>query len=154
MPSWPDVVSEQSIKAALLYKFAQFTDWPLPSPEKYALCVLGRDPYDGALSFWESRTLKDKPVEARYPASPSEAKNCQVLFLNPETPAQLPEWVAEFKDIPVLTVSDQPDAWNEGVMIALSTEANRIVFKIDMQLARKVGIKFRANMLQLAREVR
>ena len=153
-PVWAEAMSEMSLKAALLYKFAQFTDWPPPSPPQYRLCVLGKDLFEGALNAWQQRKLQGNPVVVGYPSSLNEAKNCQVLFLNPANPNQLSQWVAGLKGLPILTISDQADAWNEGVMIALFTDSNRITFKIDTQVARQVGISFRATMLQVAQEVR
>jgi hypothetical protein len=147
-------VDENQLKAALLFKFAEFTDWPPPAGKEFAFCVIGKDVMSEGLSKLKGKTLRGNPVAVRLLNSIDEAKGCQVLFLGASGARQIAQWLENLKGQPVLTVSDHPDAWDQGVMIALTTEPNRIAFSIDATAARAAGLAFRAQMLQLAQEVR
>ena len=154
LPGHGETIGEYELKAALLFKFAQFTDWPAVPLGEFGLCVLGKDPFGQALASLEGKTLKDVKVVVKQLVSVKDAKPCQVLFLNPANHSQIALWQESLKGQPILTISDDSSAWDAGVMIALTAEPNRIAFSINASAARQVGMKFRAQMLQLAREVR
>jgi len=148
-----DAVAEDELKAALTYKFAQFTDWPV-APREFSFCACGRASPENLLVSLNGKTLKNMPVVVRWLLSPPEAQNCNVLFLNHPQPNQLAQWFASIKGLPVLTVSDDPNAWDKGAMIYLSSETNRIRFDINVAAARSAGLNLRAQMVRLAREIR
>ncbi len=145
---------EYEIKAAFLYKFAQFTEWPGPVPDPFTICVLGDNPFADALQNLNGKKINKAVVVTQHPGSLDEAKSCQVLFLNPANIYQLKQWQAGLQGLPILTVSDEPAAWDYDILIVLSTEANRVSFNINRSAAHKVGIEFRSQFLQLARMLR
>jgi hypothetical protein len=149
-----ETVREDDLKAAMVYRFALFTDWPAETGQVFKLCAYGKASWLSALSRLTGKPLKAARIEVRPLASPDEAKTCQLVVLNPISPLQLARWVEALKGLPVLTVSDDPRAWEEDIMIALSTEPNRIVFNINSSTARLCGIKFSSQMLDIARQVR
>lgn len=146
--------TEIRLKAALLYKFAQFTTWPGLPADEFNLCVLGENPFAEELEKLKVKKLFHLPVDVKYPATPEAAKACQVVYLNPEGRADLAKWVNALGTQPVLTVSDSPDAWRENAMIVLDVEPNGIKFRINLSAARAASLGMSAQMLQLAREVR
>jgi hypothetical protein len=148
-----DSVSEEELKAALVFKFAQFTDWP-KLPAEFRVCLLGAENPGGALQGLRGKTLKEVPVVVNRLSSEEDAKNCQIVVMNAPSPARLAQWLAGLRHLPVLTVSDEPEAWDQGAMIVFSVESNRIRFDINASAAHDAGLNFRAQMLQLAREVR
>lgn len=149
-----EAVSEQELKAAMLFKFAQFTDWPTSPVGEFRLCVFGKDRFEGAANRLEGKTLQGAKVTVKFTTSIDDAKSCQVLFLSPDKPKQCSQWVSALKGLPIIIASDAAEAWDEGVMIVFAVEPNRITFKINASAARQAGLTFRAQMLQVAREVR
>lgn len=145
---------EYEIKAAFLYKFAQFTRWPTPATGQFTICVLGKNPFEEALQNLDGKKLNDVNVVTKHPDSLADAKICQVLFLNPANRQQLKQWQAGLQGLPILTISDDPAGWDSEVMIIMITEVNRIGFNINRTAAQKIGMDFRAQLLQLARMLR
>lgn len=154
LPLRAETAGEYELKAALIYKFSQFTEWPAFPVTEFAVCVLGQDPFRDAINGLNGKLLRGAKVTVKRIAGPDEAKGCQALFVNPANLGQLRLWMASLRGLPILTVSDAPDAWQEGVMIVLNNEPNRIAFSINVSQARRVGMDFPAQMLNLAREVR
>jgi hypothetical protein len=150
-----ETFSEYELKAAFLYKFAQFVTWPnSPARDRFALCLFGSDPFQGRLASFAGKALNKVPVAVQYPLTLEAAKTCQVLFLNPVRPAELGNWTRELDNLPILTVSDAPGAWGDDVKIALVTEPNRISFRINLTAARQAGLELSSNLLKLAREIK
>jgi hypothetical protein len=153
-PARADTADEYLLKAALLYKFAQFTEWPVFPTAEFRLCILGQDPFVEATDTLRGKLLKHAPVAVAKLSTADEVKACQAVFVNPPNAGQLRQWMANLKGQPILTISDSPDAWQQGVMILMINEPNRIAFSINLTAARQAGLNFQAQMLQLAREVR
>jgi hypothetical protein len=149
-----ETADQYLIKSAYLYKFALFAEWPTPVTDHFQICVLGPDPFGDRLRALEDKQIQSVPVAIRRVAAAGDATHCQVLFINPSNRAEMVEWLVELARWPILTVSDRPDAFEEGVIIALQTDPNRISFRINLAKARKAGLSLRAQLLQLANEVR
>lgn len=149
-----EAFSEYELKAAFLYKFAQFVIWPKAPTGPFTLCLYGPDPFGGQLAGFEGKSLHNIPVTVKYPVSLETAKNCQVLFLNPMHHTELANWLQKLDDLPILTVSDNPSAWGEAVKIVLTTEPNRISFRINLTAARRSGLEISSNLLKLAKEIK
>lgn len=150
---WADAVPEYELKAAFLYKFAQFTTWPTAALN-LTFCVYGDDPFVGALDKLQGKILRDMPLLIKHPATLEAVKQCQIVFFNPSNQHELTQWVNALHDQPILTLSDVPGAWDSGVMIVLVTEPNRLGFRINHTAAEQVGLRFGAQLLQLAKEIR
>lgn len=154
MPAFAADITEYELKAALLYKFAQFTTWrSLPATE-FTLCVLGENPFGDELDKLVEKKLFQLPVKIKHPASAEAARPCQIAYLNPDGRRELAKWVGAFGILPILTISDAPDAWREEVMIVFTVEPNGVKFKINLTAARAAGFTLNAQMLRLAQEVR
>lgn len=150
--SRPDAVDEYEIKAALVYKIALFTDWP-KIQEKMNFCVYGKNPFGSALDHLDGKQFNKIKVVIKHPSALNELKSCQVLFLNPTDQHELAAWVASLEQWPTLTITDHPSGLNQGVMIVLGAEPNRVAFNVNLSAARKAGLDFQAQMLMLANSV-
>lgn len=150
----PADTTELQLKAALIYKFAQFTNWPSLAGAEFKLCVLGEAAFAEELEKLRTKTLSRLPVSIGYPATAEAAKSCQVVYLNPEARSDLARWRAALNGLPILTVSDFPEAWQADAMIVFSVEPGGAKFKINLSAARAVGLSMSAQMLQLAQQVR
>lgn len=153
-----DDVGEYELKAAYLYKFSQFTSWPEESFgesfEEFRICVLGPNPFGGEIWKLQEKKRREVAVKIALLSTVREAKRCQVAYLNPSSEAELANWVGSLASLPILTVSDFPNAFGLNVGIALTTEPNRVSFRINNGYVRAGGLRFSALLLQLAREVR
>lgn len=149
-----EAVDPHRLKAAYIYKFASFAEWPRPPQEHFKVCILGRDNFGASLDDLGEKRIHSMPGQLMQLSVAGEAKHCQVVFLNPSNRSELKKWLDECEGLPILTISDHADSFEEGVIIALTTEPNRIGFRINMGIARQRGIYLPAQVLRLADEVR
>ncbi len=146
----------QQIKAAYVYKFAGYVDWPETSREErpaFTVGVLGDNPLGSALFALESRTYDGGPVAVRQIASVAEAISCHVLFISESETQRLDEIVARLHGQSVLTVSEIDGFVEAGGMIQLMVHKNKVRFSINLIAARQAKLNIHASLLALARHV-
>ena len=160
LPAWlgqglAESVDVYQLKAAFIYKFAQFTTWAAPpSAAGFTICLWGGDSFGDAFGMVEGKSLNNKPVAVKYLDAAQPPGRCQVAYLHPASRKELADWMQRIGDLPILTVSDYPDASKENVMIEFTTEPNRVTFKVNLSAARRSGLELSAKVLQLAQEIR
>jgi hypothetical protein len=151
--AYPQPLTEYRLKAAFLYNFALFTDWPAGTGNSLNLCVYGADPFGKELD-----ALQDKPVGERFlavrrtPAGKS-VEGCQIVFIAPSAIAGLPQVLGELHGRPALTVADSPDAARQGVALNMSVAQNKVSFEANLSAARSAGLNLSSKLLGLATQV-
>ena len=86
--------TEYEVKAAYLYSFGKFVDWPAKviqvQSESFAICVLGQDPFGPALdAALSDETIAGTKIVAKRIPTPQDALSCRVLFISSsENPTQ------------------------------------------------------------------
>ncbi len=148
---------EYTVKAAFVYNFARFTQWPDAAFQDAAspiqLCVLGQDPFDGALNSIAGKTIGSRELLVSYPIWASEVRGCHILFISESAGARLTEIVTYLDGSPVLTIGDSPDIARSGGIIGLENVENRIRFQVNLDAARRSGLRLSSRMLDLATSV-
>jgi hypothetical protein len=143
---------EYELKAAFLYNFAKFVEWPDEAfAARSSLCVgiVGRDPFGGALdAMLRDKTIHDRPIEiARFERVP-EAGRCQVLFFVAERAGD-----AARAGAGALTVVDDAANLTGGGIIGFAMEGKKLRFVIDADAAERAGLKLSAQLMKLAMRV-
>lgn len=145
---------EYSIKAAVLYNFAKFTQWPdtagRAGPAPIRICVLGQDPFGAALGVIEGRRIRDRVVVTARVSTVVEAKSCQILFIGASEADSLAAILRQLHHVPVLTVTDLPRGAASRGIVRLETVAMKIRFAIDTERAAAAGLSFSSKLLALA----
>jgi hypothetical protein len=146
-------VPEYAMKASYLYNFMLFTDWPGPDApiqtDGLTLCVLGQDNFGEALNNLEGKLVNGRRLAVSRMNGLAGIKKCQLLFITEQEAPNMQSILKYLADAPVLTVADTPVA--AGVAILLSLDGKRLVFDVNIQRAKKVGITLSSKVLQLAR---
>lgn len=147
--------SERQLKAAFLFNFARFTEWPATafatSNAPMVLGVLGKNPFGDDLErTLKGKTLNNHPLVIKEFHSPVEATNCQVLFISPSEKGRLLEILNSVRGFSVLTVSETEHFTETGGMINFVKEDNKIHFQINNDEAVKAGLKISSRLLSLA----
>lgn len=149
--------TEASLRAALIYNFALFVEWPAERERKDAanfyLCVTPEDALDASITALESRRVRSKATALRRVRVPIAPDVCDLLYISQAEKAHLPEIVASLQSRPVLTISDATSAARTGVVIGLDVENQRMVFDVNAQAARKQGLNINSKLLRLSRTV-
>jgi len=148
---------EYKVKAAFLYNFAKFTDWPGsgddPGDGMLDICVLGRDPFGTALDALAGRRVGPRLVQVHRIEEQAGYGHCEVVFISRSEQGRLAAYLVAYRNRPVLTVSDIESFARQGGMIELVIVSGRIRFKINLDAARRQGIRLDATLLNLALEV-
>jgi hypothetical protein len=150
--------SEYQVKAAFLFHFAQFVEWPpdsfkdADSPITY--CTIGEDPLSGALDqSLSGKTIGARPLRVQHLKPPQQAQTCQVLFIGASETRKLREIMASVSGRPILTVGETEHFAADGGVIGFSVEANKVRFDINLEAAEKANLKISARLLTLAKTV-
>ncbi|MDX2506545.1 MAG: YfiR family protein [Gammaproteobacteria bacterium] len=149
------VSAEYKLKVALVYKLIRFVEWPQAAsgkpPERFGICVLGRDDFGTALDALEERKVGGVPIVIqRFSQSKNIEMQCQLVFISDSKRAFLKPILHAFGERPILTIGDSAKFAEKGGMIQLTSGEKRIGFKINLQRARASSLKIAAPLLQLA----
>ena len=147
-------VREYEAKAAFIYNIALFTSFPNAGAGTLRLCVLGRDPFDGALNALAGKSVGALRLAVDYPRSASEAmKRCQILYISDSEADNIPALADAGRDSSVLTVADTRGAAHQGVMLELCVQDKKIGFEFNGAAARSANISLSSKVLRLAKAV-
>jgi hypothetical protein len=150
--------SEYAIKAAFLFHFAQFAEWPptaFRDPNAPLIfCTLDEDEFHGALDESISgKTIGNRPLRAQHLKQIEQVEGCQVVFVGAGDKRRIPALLASLKDSPVLTVGETEHFAQEGGMIGLCLEENKIRFEINLGSVEHAKLKLSSRLLALAKTV-
>ena len=155
-PAGSDVAADVAVKAAFLYNFAKFTEWPaLPPGGPLVLCVVGGDAIAAALvETVKGQNISGHSLEVwRAQESPSW-RSCHLLFIAETETRKAAAGLAGIKMLPVLTVSDGKDFSQGGGIIELFVESGRMRFAINIDAAEGSGLRLSSRLLGLAKVTR
>lgn len=150
------VVPEYSLKAAYLYHFIQFTDWPdlfMASRHNIEICIAPDSPLRPILSGMNGKIAHDKPILVRtYELGKYE--QCQVVVFSARDKAILERGSSNLMLTNILTVSESPAITADGAIITFIVEDTRVLFSINRTLAQSSGLTISSKLLRLARSVK
>ena len=151
----PGAASEYQVKAAFLFNFVKFTEWPSAaftnSTATLVIGVLGQDPFGGALDeLVKGESVNGRPLVVKHLQSGDAPSDCHVLFVSRSEKDRLSSVWAELKQRPVLTVSDLDQFCQQGGMINLVLSASGTVKpEINPEAARSAGVQISSKLLNL-----
>lgn len=153
------VATEYQVKAAFLYNFAKFVEWP-PSAFSDAkqpldICVYGRDPFGSALEdALLGKTIGERRVGLGRATQFQDLAGCQVVFLGAPARESAAELANRLKGRAVLLVGESDGFAASGGTIQFTIEDNRVHFVINPDAADRAGLKISSKLLALAKIVR
>jgi hypothetical protein len=148
---------EYKVKAAFLFNFVKFVDWPEAAfADAYApvvLAVLGDDPFGDSLDKLQGRTVKGRPVAIRRAASLKALGRFHVLFVSSAERFDLVSVLSAAEAMGALTVGDARGFRKMGGAIELVRSDDRIAFEVNLDAARRARLKISSKLLGLAKVV-
>jgi hypothetical protein len=147
--------TEYQIKAAFLFNFAKFVQWPQTAfageTAPFVIGILGENPFHEDLArMIRNKTVDEHPVLVREIRSPPEATNCHILFVSNSEKNRLPEIIKSLKGASVLTVAEMEHFTENGGMIDFILESGKIRFEINNEAAANAGLRISSKLLSLA----
>ena len=153
----PPVTREYSLKAAFLYNFAKFVDWPEEMFDRaqspIVIGILGDDPFGSAMDAFKNKTVHNRPLRFKHFDTVAQIKNCHILFISRSEAHHLSDILKSIGNQPILTVGDMQSFAEQGGMIGFITVKRKIRFEINVEACQRVHLKVSANLLRLAKIV-
>jgi hypothetical protein len=159
LPMSAQTVEDSRVKAAYLYNFAKFVEWPSGAfrnqDDPAVICVVGDDRTSDVLeSSLNGRKAGGRSVEARRPRSSEELKSCHVLFIGFSDKQRIVQLLTQLQRESVLTVGQSDHFISLGGMINLALRDTRIELEIDPDASSAVGLKISSRLLVVSRLVK
>lgn len=152
--AYADPTPEYALKAAFIYNFANFTEWPVSNAETLNLCVLGSNPFDNALSSIEGKQAGKAKLVIKHVATNGNAiRGCQMVFISASEKGDLQTILDIARESSILTIADLQGAAQQGVMIGLTVEQKKITFEVNLEAARRARLNISSKLLRLAKVV-
>jgi hypothetical protein len=147
--------TEYEVKAAFLYNFARFVEWPVGAlhdpASPFVIAILGRDPFGAILDETVAgKTVAGRPIEVRRVPRVDDARDAQIVFISP---SERPHTAAILKALErpgVLTVGDTDGFAQRGGAINFTVQARKVRFEINPAAAEQAGLKMSSQLLKLA----
>jgi YfiR/HmsC-like len=148
-----DDLPEYRLKAAFLYNFALFTEWPAAVGGTLQLCVFGTDPFGAELDGLHGKAVGERSIAVQRKTGIDGLKGCQIVFIAPAAAAQLPKVLDALEGQTVLTVADNAGAARQGVALNMAVSRNKVSFEANLKAARAARLNLSSKLLRLATEV-
>ena len=152
-------LDEYQVKAAFLYNFAKFVDWP-PQVFKHAadpiiVCIVGDTPiYTQLESATIGKTAGSRSFAVRKVSDAEHAGGCHILFIGLADRKRIPAILGSIRKSGVLTVGETPEFIPDGGVVNFKLEDGKIRFEINLQAAEQAQLQISSKLLSLAEIVR
>jgi hypothetical protein len=150
-------VPELELKAAYLYNFALFTEWPsesMPNNSPITLCLRDDNALLAAVSALTARTVKGRRLAVRLWQASEDLQGCHMAIFDVRDRARWHAVKSGLAGASLLTVSDDVDAATSDFIITLRLDSGRLTFNVDNTAARQARLILSAKLLRLAKEVK
>jgi hypothetical protein len=150
---------ERSVKAAFVFKFAAFVDWPaeaLPRPDgPIRIGVMGEEEIAREIAqAAASRTVEGHPVLAKQVQPGDSLEGVHILFVRDAELHRLGGSVADLMPDAMLIVTESNGALDDGSVVNFVVDDGRVRFDISLDAAERRGLKLSSRLITVARNVR
>jgi hypothetical protein len=145
--------SEDEVKAAFLYHFATYVEWPdsAPADRPLTIAVLGAPQVVANLeAFLPGRTVAGRSVAVRALENVGSLADDSVLFIGAEHNARLSVLIESLGDRPILVVTDAADGLDHGAIVNFQIINERVRFEISVPAAQDAGLRLSSRLLSAA----
>lgn len=150
------VSREYQVKAAFLYNFTKFVEWPpycFPSDESpIVIGVLGKNPFGEELDkIVQDRKVNGRGFTVKIVQSVVDSAAVHLLFVPMGEELRLAAKKTGAIDLPgILTVGESDQFAELGGTINFVTEVDKVRFQINREATARAGVKISAQLLKLA----
>jgi hypothetical protein len=150
--------TEDQIKAAYLFNFLKFVEWPsdaLTDPQgKWVIGIVGDSAIGGEVKrLVERKSVEGRELLVRKFRVTDDFRGCNVLFVSASEEKHLSSILNALQGTSVLTVADMDDFIGHGGMIQFVTDGGRMRVDIDVGATGRAHLKVSSKLLALAQAV-
>ena len=151
-PAQAEAVPEDNLKAAFVFNFAVFTEWPaesLGAAAPLTLCLFPGNALQPALAALNDKVVNGHRLVFKPLAAPADPRACHILVLGSADRERWGQLRKTLAGASILTVADE--GGSDGAVITLGLENRRIGFAVDLGAARQSHLALSSKLLRLAR---
>lgn len=146
----PGPRAEYLLKAAFLYNIAKFVEWPDNENTTITVC-LTNDAFGATIDSITGKSVQGRPIAVKYAATPQSVRRCHMVFVDMQEGRRGAEFLEALAGEPILTICDQPDCAQRGVMINLQRRDEKIGLEMNLAAIQRTRLKLSSQLLKLAR---
>ena len=149
---------EYRVKAAFLYNFARFIEWPATygaAASDIEVCVFGKSPFTAALeTALAGKQVNGRNLQPLTVNTGSEADNCEILYLPEDVnEREIQNVVSRAEGQPILTVGEGYQFNRSGGIVRFLLEDGKVRFEVNLSSAEKSGLKISSKLLRVAKTI-
>ena len=151
-----ELYSEDAIKAAYLYRFAGYVEWPpqAQSTSTFTIAVLGGEAVAAQLErLLPGRLINGHPAQVRVIHSVRELEDAQMLYIGPGYPGNVRAVLAAIETRPILTVTDDERGLDDGGIINFVEAEQRVRFEVSLVASARSHLTISSQLLSVAARV-
>jgi hypothetical protein len=144
--------SEDSVKAAYIYRFTGYVDWPEDTLAGHPFLIdVYEDPGLAAAlkRLLPGHPINKQPAEVREVSRVQDLGDAQILYVGPGH-ADFLRAVTAHQGGSMLIVSDDEQGLDLGSVFNFVTVDNRVRFEVSLTAADRVGVKISSELLSVA----
>ncbi|MCG8313055.1 MAG: YfiR family protein [Pseudomonadales bacterium] len=149
-----DNQNEYALKAAYIYNFTKFMDWPneafKTSDASLNICIDGELPAKSILTELQSRTTQGRPLRVFAIDDTANIAHCHIIYFRKAAKKQVRRVLTLIGNNPVLTVGEYSGFAEEYGVVEFAVVNGRIRLFINHQRAKSCGIVISAQLLEIA----
>ena len=152
------IADEYRVKAALIYNFTQYIEWPdsafANADSTFVVCVAGHDPFGSSLLAMQKLTYKTRTIVIKYPQTIAEARLCHILYVeDPNTTMLDHDAMNVLGESPVLSISSNEAAMEAGIGIGFVHQAGKVRWTLNLNAVRRARLKVSVKLIEIAVEI-
>ncbi len=147
--------TEYDIKAAFLFIFAKFINWPQNNQNDtdslFNICILGENPFKELLKqAAETNKIKGRVVKVREIRTLDSLDTCHILFVALSETNYYKAIIESLGNNSILTIGESREFTDNGGIINFFVKDNKVRFRINVNAAAKAGLDISSKLLKLA----
>jgi hypothetical protein len=150
------VFSADAVKAAFLFRFASFIQWPVDVPTEgpFVIGVFDAEPIAVQLDrLLPGMTVRGQPAEVRRVTKPSELDGVRILYVGPDSGAHSRAVRAKAVTLPILLVTDRDTDFDGGGVINFLDASHNVRFEVSLVAADRARLTIDSALLAVAAHV-
>jgi hypothetical protein len=151
-PGRAQTPTEYQVKAAFLYHFAQFVEWPASGgdSDSFGVCLIGRDPFGPILEqTMANKKVRDRSVRVERFSGLEKIKGCRILFVGSSERGRFRPILEKAAQSGVLAIGESDGFLEAGGMINFVLVESKVRFLINQSAAESAGLKVSSKLLRL-----
>jgi hypothetical protein len=148
---------EYEVKAAFIYNFSKFIDWPEEASPKegeaFVIGLLGENPFGDHLKNLKNHKVNGRRIEIQEYTLIEDARHCHILFISNSERKNIQKILGKLTGKHILTVSDIAGFTDQGGMIDFIIAKDKIAFVINRGAMEKEGLEPNSQLLKLAKKI-